>query len=352
MKRIRIAVWGCAVKPEKFIGLLNSYEESRVVVIWDWDPERGRRVADRLGIPFEADLDRVLSDYHLSGAVILAENLWHRELVLKAAAAGLHIFLEKPLCVSPEDAYAMRNAVVGAGVKFFMSDPFVRHGTVKLRQMIADGALGEVTGARFRLGVDRAINHPPHMKYNKELSLGGIMADVGGHMIHAAHYLFGKPISLFAMLSTHTEEGKAANVEETAVVVMRYLDGKLVTLECSWASGGNSDAVEVFGTEGSARVTLSGDEPGSETLQFRFGKNGERIFRSDELPAKPTRHVRYWVEMIVKDLPNDIVGKDPLSNSGVSMDHAVEFTEIIDAIYRSARTHAEVVLPVGTPNKP
>lgn len=344
MKEIRIAVLGCAVKPERFIGFLNSYEESQVVVIWDWDAQRGRRVADEVGVPFEADLERVFSDYDLSGAVILAENLWHKQLVLKAAAAGLHIFLEKPLCISPQDAFAMREAVADAGVKFYLSDPFVRHGTVKLRQMIADGELGEVTGARFRLGADRALNHPPHVKYDKMLSLGGIMADVGGHMIHVAHYLFGKPASLFAMLSTHTDEGKETGVEETAVTVMRYNDGKIVTLECSWASGGSSSAVEVFGTKGCARVTLAGDEPGAETLQFRFGSDGERIFTPNELPEKPTRHVRYWVEMIVKDLPNDIVGRDPLSNSGVSIEHAVEFTQIIDAIYRSAHARVEIAL--------
>lgn len=347
MNTIRIAILGCAVKPEKFCSLLNSYKESQVVVIWDWDRERGRKVADDLGLPFEADLNQILSDYRLSGAVILAENLWHKELVLKAAAANLHIFLEKPLCVSRRDAYIMRDAVVNAGVKFFMSDPFVRHGTVKLRQMIADGTLGKVTGARFRLGVDRAIHHPPRVQYNRELSQGGIMADVGGHMIHAAHYLFGKPASLFAMHTVHTDEGKAADVEETAVTVMRYRDGKLVTLECSWASGGNSDAVEVFGTEGCARITPAGQEPGSETLQFSFGKGQEQIFSPGELPAKPTRHVRYWVEMITKDLPNSIVGADPLSSSGVSIYDAVEFVEILDAIYRSAHIQAEVALPTG-----
>ncbi len=345
MDPIRVAILGCAVKPERFINLLNSYEESRVVVIWDWDQDRGQRVADGLGLPFEADLDRVLSDYRLSGVVILAENLWHKELVLKAASAHLHIFLEKPLCAAQKDAYIMRDAVTAAGVKFFMSDPFVRHGTIQLRQMIADGALGKVTGARFRLGVDRAVRGVSHRQYNKKLSQGGIMAGVGGHMIHVAHYLFGKPLTLFAMHTAHTDEGKAADVEETAVTVMRYGDGKLVTLECSWASGGSSDAVEVFGTEGCVRVTLSGDEPGSETLQFRFGKNNEQIFSPDELPAKPTRHVRYWVEMITKDLPNHIVGEDPLSNSGVSIDNAVEFAEILDAIYRSANVHTEVTLP-------
>ena len=65
---------------------------------------------------------------------------------------------------------------------------------------------------------------------------------------------------------------------------------------------------------------------------------------SQQLPPTPTRHVRNWVEMMARDLPNGIVGVDDLSNSGVSIDNAAEYVDILDAIYRSAREGCTVAL--------
>ena len=48
--------------------------------------------------------------------------------------------------------------------------------------------------------------------------------------------------------------------------------------------------------------------------------------------------------MMARDLPNDIMGVDDLSNSGVSIDNAAEFVDILDAIYRSAREGRTVAL--------
>jgi predicted dehydrogenase len=123
--------------------------------------------------------------------VITAPNVYKKELVIKAADAGKHIFLEKPLAVNKADAEEMAEAVRRAGVKFYMSDPFVRNGTIGLRDLIREGVLGDIYGADVRIAVDRAVvpGHPP--VWNKETALGGIMADIGGHGLHVIHYLFG-----------------------------------------------------------------------------------------------------------------------------------------------------------------
>lgn len=162
------------------------------------------------------------------------------------------------------------------------------------------------------------------------------MVDVGGHAIHQAHYLFGKPERISAVLGCLTEESRKQRVEELAFVTMQYPDGKLVSLECSWVSGVHTNIQTVYGTAGSATVTLGGDKMREEQLTLQTASGGPTILEGDALPPSPTRHVRYWVEMMVRQIPNDMVGVDPSSNQGVSIDHAVEQVEIIDAIYRSA----------------
>lgn len=319
MEKLRIALCGCQGKVEKFGTLLNGYEESRVVAVWDYVPGRGEAVAQRLGCPFEGDYDRLLREYALDGVVIVAQNSLHADLIERAARSGKHVFVEKPLCLDPAQARSIQRVIHETGVKFYMSDPFVRASTVYVKRLIEGGTLGRITGARFRLGSDTAL-HPweDHPIYDKSRALGGIMADVGGHMVHAAHYLFGRPARLTAALSGISDAAKRNDVEENAVVLMQYPDDKLVTLECSWVCAGE-DAVT---------VQLDGQPPAAVPAQ--------------QLP--PTRHVRYWVEMMARDLPNDIMGVDDLSNSGVSIDNAAEFVDILDAIYRNAREGRTVAL--------
>ena len=74
----------------------------------------------------EPDFDRMLWEYRLDGVVITVPNAEKKKLVIAAARAGVAIFLEKPLAVCREDALEMQRAVQEAGVKFYMSDPFVR----------------------------------------------------------------------------------------------------------------------------------------------------------------------------------------------------------------------------------
>lgn len=337
MEKLKLALCGGMGHVEKFGKLINSYEESCIVAVWDNDPERGRGVADRLGCAFEADYDRLLSEYGLDGVAIVAENCYHKDMIIKAAEKGKHIFVEKPLCVDPADAREVQRVIHRTGVKFYMTDPFVHASTVYVKKLIADGALGKVTGARFRHGTSTALEPQKDCPiYEKERALGGIMADVGGHMIHIAHYLFGKPEALSAVLSCHSEAAKRSGIEENAVVVMKYPDDKLVTLESSWVSGGDTNASEVFGTDGWVRVTRSGKQEGDDIVVYQRGREAAVTIPDSAMPEKPARHVRYWVEMMANDLPNDIVGVDDRSNSGVSIDNAVEFVDIIDAVYRSA----------------
>lgn len=334
MNKLKIALCGCRGHVEKFGTMINSYEESEVVAVWDNVPGRGEKVAENLACAFEPDYDKLLSEYDLDGVAIIAENSLHRDMIVKAAKAGKSIFVEKPLCVSVSEAHEIQKVIHETGVKFYMTDPFVRSGTLKVKELIDSCTLGDITGATFRLGGGAALSG--HMRFSRQRDQGGIMADVGGHMIHKAHFLFGKPCQITAELSSYTEQCKNENIEDNALIIMRYPDGKLVSLECSSVCGGNSSFEMVYGTKGCTSVTSIGREEGEECVTLQQGREEPQRFSGSAIPQNPKRHVRYWVEMMAYDIPNDMVGVDPLSNSGVSIDNAVEFVEIIDAIYRSA----------------
>ncbi len=341
MEQIRVGFLGTRGHTLKFIGLVNSFPEAVSVVIWSDDPAKAEQIAAEGKILCVKTPEEVLD--MADAVVITAPNVYKKELVIKAANAGKHIFLEKPLAVNRTDAKEMADAVRRSGVKFYMSDPFVRNGTIGLRNLIRDGVLGEIYGADVRIAVDRAVvpGHPP--VWNKETALGGIMADIGGHGIHVIHYLFGMPVSVTAALQHITDGAKASGMEDQGQVIMQYADGNTAVLSASWCSGGESEHTSVYGTKGWARIEREKDSRDSDNL-FVYTKDGTKELSGDELPARPLRHIRYFIEMIVRDLPNDIIGKDDLSNSGVSIGSAEEYAAILEAVYESDRTGKKIIL--------
>lgn len=341
MEKIKVGFLGTRGHTLKFIDLVNSFPESTAAAIWSDDPAKAEQTAEEGKILCMQTPEEVLEK--ADAVVITAPNVYKKELVIKAANAGKHIFLEKPLAINKADAKEMADAVRQSGVKFYMSDPFVRNGTIGLRNLIRDGVLGEIYGADVRIAVDRAVTpgHPP--VWNKETALGGIMADIGGHGIHVIHYLFGMPVSVTAALQYITESAKAGGMEDQGQVIMQYADGNSAVLSASWCSGGDSAHTIVYGTKGWARTERVKDGTETEKL-FVYTKDKVKELSGDELPARPLRHIRYFIEMIVRNLPNDIIGKDDLSNSGVSIDSAEEYAAILEAVYESDRTGKRIKL--------
>ena len=327
----KLGICGCTGHVVKFGELVNSFDESEITVVWDHDENRGRAVAESLDVVFEPDYHNVISSYDLDGVLIISENCYKAELMIKAAEHGLSVFVEKPMCVSTEEAYAVQKAISENGVKFYMTDPFVRKGLIKIREMIRNGELGKVTEALFRVG---QVRPRFEQQFTKEKTQGGIMADIGGHAIHMAHYLFGKPEKLSAVLAYNSEYARKNQLETNARITMVYPDDLLVSLECSFASKGYERMAIVRGTEGTAIIVNDSNQEGNEHVEI-YKSSDEKLVITD-LPDNPKKHIRYFVEMLVNDIPNDAIGVDPFSNSGVSLDQAVEYVEIIEAIYCSA----------------
>lgn len=231
----------------------------------------------------------MLREYRLDGVVITVPNAEKKKLVIAAARAGVAIFLEKPLAVCREDALEMQRAVQEAGVKFYMSDPFVRPGILKLKEEIQNGKLGRIVGANIRHASDRALREAalPHI-YCKSLSGGGIMADVGGH-----RYIFCSTCldsrRRYAAAYTPTRRWPIANgIEENVSVLLRYRNGITVTLEASWISGGDSSHTAVYGTDGWAEVVDCSGQEGSQQLTVHGSDGTAQVYTADDMPPTPT----------------------------------------------------------------
>jgi predicted dehydrogenase len=118
-KPLTLAFVGCAhIHTPSYVGLLSKRPDVKVKYCWDHDADRGARRAGELKAKPAADLGEIWSDREVSAVVICSETDRHHGLVLAAAKAGKHMFVEKPLGITSRESAEMAAAIDRAGLLF------------------------------------------------------------------------------------------------------------------------------------------------------------------------------------------------------------------------------------------
>ena len=288
-------------------------KDCRITALWDDDPVRGKEAAAHYSCDFEPDYDALLARPDVDAVVVCSATNQHTQLLIKAANAKKHIFTEKVLCLTVEDAKRIRQAVEEAGIRFCIAFFWRSHGDMQYAKSLVDsGALGQITYARMRNPHDGAIAGwlPPHF-YDPVQCGGGAMIDLGTHPMYLLAWLLGMPAyvsSVFTAVTGHP-------VEDNAVSVLEYKNGAIAVSETSFVSCCGPASLEICGTKGS--LSLGGPEG---KLLVNTGKGWE----APPVPADQKIPLDYWVDGILtgSDIPYGI-------------DDAVNLTLLMDAAYRS-----------------
>ena len=249
--------------------------DAELVVCGDTLPERLADAVQSFGFRrATAQWQRVVDDDEVDVVVIAAPNMLHVELIEAAAAAGKHVFCEKPVGGTPEQTVqaekAVRDAGVISGVGYnYRWAPLVRYAA----QLIADGKLGEITNYRGRffsmygsdpLGV-------LSWRFLVDQAGYGVTTDLMSHSVDLAHLLIG-PITrvigttetfirerpLPAASGTHYGRGQAGDPtgavtnEDYAGMLCEFANGARGTFEASRSIVGPESqmAFDVYGTKG------------------------------------------------------------------------------------------------------
>jgi predicted dehydrogenase len=249
--------------------------DTELVVCGDTLPERRAEAVDSFGFArAAADWRAVVEDPAVDVVFIAAPNMLHVELVEAAAAAGKHVFCEKPVGGTPEQTVradkAARAAGVISGVGYnYRWAPLVQYA----RQLIADGRLGEITNYRGRffsmygsdpLGV-------LSWRFLVDQAGYGVTTDLMSHSVDLGHMLLG-PITrvvgttetfirerpLPAAGGTHYGRGRPEDPtgtvtnEDYAGMLCEFASGVRGTFEASRSMVGPESqmAFEVYGTKG------------------------------------------------------------------------------------------------------
>ena len=171
-------------------------ERVRVKTIAARTPERAAKVADSLGADVTADVDAALGDPEIDAVDISLPTPLHREVTERALAAGKHVFLEKPIALTLDDADAIVRAAEDSG-RVFMVGLVLRFWPeyVELERRVAAGELGRpLTVSTHRLS--------PPADWNDWMAdpaqSGGTAVDLLVHDFDQMNWLLGEPRSVYA----------------------------------------------------------------------------------------------------------------------------------------------------------
>jgi predicted dehydrogenase len=222
----------------------------KVEVVYSRTQERAEKFAKDWNIKHAlTDMAEAINHPDTNVVVIGLPNNLHLEAVTLAAKAGKAILSTKPLARTGAEAKEILNIVEKAGVFHgYLEDLVYPPKTLKALESVRKGAIGKVLWARSR------ETHPgPHSDWfwDKNISGGGAIIDMGCHCIEISRNYIGKDIKPLEVMCWADTQVHPIEAEDSAVGLVRYANGAIGQFEVSWTFRGGMDLRdEVSGTEG------------------------------------------------------------------------------------------------------
>lgn len=365
MSKIKVGVIGCGgiANQKHFPAFVNNNDLAELVAFCDIIPERAQKAADEYGIS-EA---KVYTDYHsllenkeVEVVHICTPNVSHCEIACAAFEAGKHVYCEKPMAATTEDAEKMVNAWKKSGLQFTVGyQNRFRPEVQNLHAACAAGDLGDIYYAQAWAVRRRAV--PTWGVFpDKSKQGGGPLIDIGTHALDITLWCMNNydvdsvTGSVFYKLG-NLEEATEGNlfgpwdpetyeVEDSAFGFIKMKNGATINLFSSWALNyldSREASTTLCGTKEGAEIH-SGMSYNVNELIYNTARNGQLM----EQKLTPKGQVAYfgggageegtidnrqWLEAIK-------YGTSPL----VRPEEALTVTRILDSIYKAAERNREI----------
>ncbi|MCE0522761.1 MAG: Gfo/Idh/MocA family oxidoreductase [Methylacidiphilales bacterium] len=325
------------------------HPHAKLVAVQDLHMERLKTLQAKHSLEFAHETAEELLENDAVDAVYIAvPNKFHVPLAIQALKAGKHVILEKPFAMNAAEAEKAIETAKSAGRVFTLGMNFrFSADSQKIRQLVEESVLGDIYHAKAYWMRRTGIPKLGTWFGSKAVAGGGSLYDIGVHMLDLCLYTINnfEPVSVVG--ATYTKFGNrglgeggwglsdrteaAFDVDDFASAFIRFANGASVTLDTSWAchqADGNSENVEIFGTEAGATLRPA--------RLFRSGAGHPALYEIvDDLkvPLKMPHQERFH------NFINHLRGEEELC---VTTHQALVVQKILDGIAESSRTGREV----------
>ncbi|MDF2725078.1 MAG: gfo/Idh/MocA family oxidoreductase [Paenibacillus sp.] len=267
MKQVKIGIIGCGVISAIYLKNCKQYRGLEVVAVADLDVSRAKARAEEFGVEKACSVEELLADPQIDLVINLTIPAAHAAVSQQALNAGKHVYLEKPLAVTREDARKtlelaeQKNLRVGCA-----PDTFLGGGIQTCIKLIRDGWIGDPVGATaFMLGRGPEGWHQDPVFFYK--AGGGPMFDMGPYYLTAMISMLGSISRVAGMTRTTFPErtitsaakyGQKIQVDIPTHIagLLEFESGAIGTIITSFdiMGGSNLPRIEVYGTAGTLFV--------------------------------------------------------------------------------------------------
>jgi myo-inositol 2-dehydrogenase/D-chiro-inositol 1-dehydrogenase len=283
--------------------------EAEIAAVTDVDGAAAAALAARCGIAkVAASAEEIFRDKSVEAVLICSPTPTHADLIAQAAAAGKHIFCEKPIAFSLEKIDAALAAVAKAGVQLQIG--FNRRfdsNFARVRQAVAAGEIG----APRLMHIISRDPAPPPIAYVR--ASGGIFLDMTIHDFDMARFLIGdevEEIYTAAGVMVDPAIGEAGDLD-TALIVLRFRNGTIGTIDNSRkAPYGYDQRVEILGSEG--KIATENRYPNQATVS-----SGKQIYTDlplnffmDRYTESFALELKAFTEAVLAGKPTPVTGID------------------------------------------
>lgn len=359
MDKVRTGLVGCGKVGHLHAKALGAAAESDFVAVCSRNMERSRGFARQYDVKAYCDVEEMICGSQVEAVIICTPHPFHAEPAIKAAKAGVHVLVEKPLASSLQDCDAVIKAAKEANVKL---------GTVcqrrfyapclRMKQAIDEGRIGQpILGSIAMYGWrDQAYYQSDPWRGTWKDEGGGVLVNQAPHQIDLFQWFMGPADELFGFWDNLNHP--YIKVEDTAVAVLRFKNGALGDIVVSnsqnpalygrvYVHGRNGASIGVQ-TDGGAMFIAGMSDineppindlwtiPGEEEMLKKWQQQDADLF----MQIHPMEHYhRLQVEDFLRAI---IEGRDPL----ITGEEGRKTVEIFTAIYRSQRDRTPVKFPL------
>ncbi|MNH91178.1 putative 4,5-dihydroxyphthalate dehydrogenase [compost metagenome] len=319
---MKVVVIGGGAIGARHLEALQSIDGLTACAVVEFNPIRGRELADRFGIRAYVLEDDMYKQEQPDLVIIALPHHLHKVAAVRAADQGCHMLLEKPMALSVQECDEIIAAAARRGVLLMVghTQQYLPENR-KAREIIAGGELGELIMIHDVRHVDYFRPERPEWFFVKEASGGGIIANLGSHSIDKIQWLSGSPITkVKASLSFH---GNRGNVEGSGMLFLETASGVPASITQSGYPGAARSETELIFTKGMLKIETG--------VGVFVARNGKYEIVSSEPAAEPL------VLQLQELLQSIREGKDPECSGGYSR----SVVAVLESAYLSYETGVE-----------
>jgi len=336
---IRFGVIGAGLWGEVHAEIYSSHPYTTLAAVCDRDSKRAKQVAERYGAEqVYTDFRDLVADPGIDAVAVVTPDFAHRDPILAAAEAGKHIITEKPLATTVEDAEVIAEAVRSAGITF-MIDFHARWNPpiVIARQNIAEGKLGSIVSAYFRL--NDTISVPTEMLSWAEKS--SILWFLGSHTVDSLRFLFEDEVErVYSVCRSSVLKARGVDVPDLYQSILEFRSGIVATIENNWIIPNthpsvNDIKVNILGSKGMINMDLTNNQ-----MIERYLEDSSDHPDCLVKPQVRDRHVGFAYESIRDFVACLYLGKEVQA----SLEDGLKVTKVVLAIMESSCTGLPVTV--------